>query len=99
MLKRNALKLIAASALSISAAAVLTACSPDGPAFRGVNITGADYARDFSLTDHHGQLRSLARDRNSFSDSADYLACCQYKVEPIAAGAALPFIDEFIRTI
>ena len=46
-----------------------------------------------------GQLRSLARDRNSFSDSADYLACCQYKVEPIAAGAALPFIDEFIRTI
>ena len=59
MLKRNALKLIAASALSISAAAVLTACSPDGPAFRGVNITGADYARDFSLTDHHGQQRSL----------------------------------------
>ena len=59
MLKRNALKLIAASALSISAAAVLTACSPDGPTFRGVNLTGADYARDFSLTDHHGQLRSL----------------------------------------
>ena len=59
MLKRNALKLIAASALSISAAAVLTACSPDGPAFRGVNITGADYARDFALTDHYGQLRSL----------------------------------------
>ena len=59
MLKRNALKLIAASALSISAAAVLTACSPDGPAFRGVNLTGADYARDFSLTDHNGQLRSL----------------------------------------
>lgn len=59
MLKRNALKLIAASALCISAAAVLTACSPDGPAFRGVNITGADYARDFALTDHHGQQRSL----------------------------------------
>ena len=59
MLKRNALKLIAASALSISAAAVLTACSPDGPAFRGVNLTGADYARDFSLTDQYGQLRSL----------------------------------------
>ena len=59
MLRRNALKLIAASALSISAAAVLTACSPDGPAFRGVNLTGADYARDFSLTDHNGQLRSL----------------------------------------
>ena len=51
------------------------------------------------LEEFTGQLRSLARDRNSFSDSADYLACCQYKVEPIAAGAALPFIDEFIRTI
>ncbi len=59
MLKRNALKLIAASALYISAAAVLTACSPDSPAFRGVNLTGADYARDFSLIDHHGHLRSL----------------------------------------
>ncbi len=59
MLKRNALKLIAASALYISAAAVLTACSPDSPAFRGVNLTGADYARDFALTDHHGQQRSM----------------------------------------
>ena len=59
MLKRNALKLLAASALSISAAAVLTACSQDSVAFRGVNITGADYARDFAITDHHGQLRSI----------------------------------------
>ena len=59
MLKRNALKWIAASALSISAAAVLTACSQDSVAFRGVNITGADYARDFAITDHHGQLRSI----------------------------------------
>lgn len=59
MLKRDALKLLAASALSISAAAVLTACSQDSVAFRGVNITGADYARDFAITDHHGQLRSI----------------------------------------
>ena len=59
MLKRNALRLIAASALSISAAAVLTACSKSGVEFRGVDITGADYARDFSLTDHNGQVRSI----------------------------------------
>ncbi|MBX9835503.1 MAG: SCO family protein [Burkholderiaceae bacterium] len=59
MLKRNALQLIAISALSISAAAVLTACSESAVEFRGVNITGADYARDFSLTDHNGQLRSI----------------------------------------
>ncbi len=59
MLKRNALQLIAISALSISATAVLTACSESAVKFRGVNITGADYARDFSLTDHNGQLRSI----------------------------------------
>ena len=59
MLKRDALKWLAASSLSISAAAVLTACSQDSLAFRGVNITGADYARDFAITDHHGQLRSI----------------------------------------
>ena len=59
MLKRNALKLIATCAISISAAAVLSACSQNKTEFRGVDITGADYARDFSLTDHNGQLRSL----------------------------------------
>ncbi|WP_211250425.1 SCO family protein [Simplicispira psychrophila] len=59
MLKRNALKLIAISAMSISAAAVLSACSQNKTEFRGVDITGADYARDFSLTDHNGQVRSI----------------------------------------
>lgn len=59
MLKRNALQLIAISALFISATAVLTACSESAVEFRGVNITGADYARDFSLTDHNGQRRSI----------------------------------------
>lgn len=59
MLKRNALQLIAISALSISAAAILTGCSKDRPEFRGVDITGADYARDFHLADHNGQQRSI----------------------------------------
>ncbi len=59
MLKRKAIKLIAAGALSISAAAILTGCSKDRPEFRGVDITGADYARDFQLSDHNGQQRSL----------------------------------------
>ena len=45
--------------------ALLTACS-DKPAdatasgFSGIDITGADYATGFSLTDHNGQLRTLA---------------------------------------
>lgn len=59
MLKRNALKLIATSALSISVTALFMGCSKGGPAFRAVDITGADYARDFHLADHNGKLRSL----------------------------------------
>jgi protein SCO1/2 len=45
--------------------ALLSACS-DKPAdatasgFSGIDITGADYATGFSLTDHNGQPRTLA---------------------------------------
>ncbi len=41
----------------------LAACSDkaDAPAaFTGIDITGADYATGFSLTDHNGQPRTLA---------------------------------------
>ena len=40
-------------------AAVLAACSPDKPQFRAIDITGAEYARDFQLTDHNGQPRTI----------------------------------------
>jgi protein SCO1 len=45
--------------------ALLAACSDqpaDGAAggFAGIDITGADYATGFSLTDHNGQPRTLA---------------------------------------
>jgi protein SCO1 len=43
--------------------ALLSGCSDkpaDAPAFNGIDITGADYAKDFSLTDHNGQNRTLA---------------------------------------
>ena len=59
MHKRNAIKLIAVGALSISAVGILGACSDKKTEFRGVDITGADYARDIPLTDHNGQKRSL----------------------------------------
>ena len=59
MLKRDALRLIAGSALSISAVAILAACSEKKAQFRGVDVTGADYARDLPLPDHNGQMRSL----------------------------------------
>ena len=45
--------------LSLMAAAALTACSLEKPAFKGVDITGADYAKDFALTDQNGQTRSM----------------------------------------
>ena len=45
--------------LAVLAAAALSACTPDKPAFKGVDITGADYAKDFALSDQHGQMRSI----------------------------------------
>lgn len=51
--------------LAAVSAAFLSACS-DKPAdatasgFSGIDITGADYATGFSLTDHDGQPRTLA---------------------------------------
>jgi protein SCO1/2 len=41
------------------AALTLSACSPDKPQFVSIDITGADYAKGFSLTDHNGVQRSL----------------------------------------
>ena len=35
------------------------ACSPATPFFTAIDITGADYAKDFALTDHNGQARTL----------------------------------------
>ncbi len=59
MNKRNAIKNIAAGALLISATAIFSACSDKKIEFRGVDITGAEYARELPLTDHNGQSRSL----------------------------------------
>lgn len=59
MHKRNALKLIAGSALVLCAGGLLSACTETKPEFKAVDITGADYAKDFQLTDHNGQVRSM----------------------------------------
>ena len=59
MNKRTALKLIASSALVALASGLLSACSDNAPKFAAIDVTGADYAHDFSLTDHNGQTRSL----------------------------------------
>ena len=41
----------------------LSACSPDKPKFNTIDLTGADYARDFALKDVAGKPRSLAEFR------------------------------------
>jgi protein SCO1 len=53
-LTRRRTLLVTVSALALSA------CSENKPAFSGIDITGADYATGFNLTDHNGQPRTLA---------------------------------------
>jgi protein SCO1/2 len=35
-------------------------CDRSGPAFKNMDITGADYGKDFTLADHTGKTRKLA---------------------------------------
>jgi protein SCO1 len=52
MQRRTALLTLAASALA--------ACAPESkPQFKAVDITGADYAKDFPLPDVDGRMRSI----------------------------------------
>ncbi|QDL55667.1 SCO family protein [Rhodoferax aquaticus] len=63
MQRRNALKSVAAYAVLVSGIAGfglgLTACTDSKPAFASIDVTGANYAKDFELTDQNGQLRRL----------------------------------------
>lgn len=38
----------------------LAGCRGSGPSFKNTDITGADYGKDFALTDHTGKTRRLA---------------------------------------
>ena len=58
MKRRNALFAASASLLALSVGG-LAACSETKAQLHGVDLTGADYAKDFQLTDHNGQVRSL----------------------------------------
>ena len=59
MNKRIILKTIAYGSLLTLGTGLLSACSEPKPQFHGVDITGADYGRDFPLADHNGQARSI----------------------------------------
>jgi protein SCO1/2 len=59
MQRRSTLKFIAAASLLTGAGGLLSACSEKKAAFASVDVTGADYAKDFALNDFNGQLRHI----------------------------------------
>jgi protein SCO1/2 len=54
------------SILLASLAMALAACGGDAPMFRGMDLTGADWGRDFALQDPDGRTRTLADFRGKF---------------------------------
>ena len=58
--RRTALKFLLRLALLPAAGGLLVACTEGKLQFSSIDMTGADYAKDFRLTDHTGKPRSLA---------------------------------------
>jgi len=44
----------------VFAAFALAGCGGSRPSFKSTDVTGADYGKDFALTDHTGKARTLA---------------------------------------
>ena len=57
--RRNAIKLVAGYALFSGATVTLVACSAEKPQFKSIDLTGADYAKGFALSDQNGKPRTL----------------------------------------
>jgi protein SCO1 len=57
--RRSAVMTLLGVAMLPAAAGFLTGCSPEKPQFKSIDLTGADYAQDFSLADHNGRTRTL----------------------------------------
>jgi len=55
MLQRRSVLGLGLSAVS----SLLVACNPSKLSFSSVDVTGADYAKGFELSDHNGQMRRL----------------------------------------
>jgi protein SCO1 len=58
-MKRRNLLSLSVALLAAGGMLPLAGCSDKAPSFVSIDITGADYARDFSLVDHNGQTRSI----------------------------------------
>ncbi|MBC7445131.1 MAG: SCO family protein [Polaromonas sp.] len=59
LVRRRAIGRLAGAAALAAAAGWLTGCAPEKPQFKSIDLTGADYARAFSLLDQNGQLRTV----------------------------------------
>jgi protein SCO1 len=58
--RRNAIKKIAKYSILTCDIGLLAACSKEeAPQFKSIDLTGADYAKDFALPDQNGQVRSM----------------------------------------
>ena len=56
MLQRRAVMRLGLGATAL----LLAACNSSKLSFSSVDVTGADYAKGFELSDHHGQVRHLS---------------------------------------
>lgn len=59
MNRRTLLRVASAPLLATALAPLLVACGETKPQFKAIDVTGAEYARDFQLTDHDGRPRTL----------------------------------------
>jgi protein SCO1/2 len=61
MNKRDALKRFALAGVAAASVVLVAACSPksSSPKFQGIDVTGADYAKDLPLPDQDGKQRSM----------------------------------------
>ena len=57
--RRQFAKKLAGVSSLLLAGGLLAACSPDKLQFQSIDLTGADYAKGFSLADHDGTQRTL----------------------------------------
>jgi protein SCO1/2 len=51
---------LASRLLAVAFAALIAACGSGGPSFKGSDVTGSSFGKDFTLTDASGATRTLA---------------------------------------
>ncbi len=59
MQKRKFLRCLITTTAAAGVVALMTGCSQSKPSFAAIDLTGADYAKNFELTDQNGQVRHM----------------------------------------